>query len=44
MAVLEILQYPDPKLKKASQPVEVVTEDTVCLIREMVEAMYTARG
>ncbi len=44
MAVLEILKYPDPKLKKVSQPVEVVTEDTVCLIREMVEAMYTAPG
>lgn len=44
MAVLEILNYPDPKLKKVSQPVEAVTEDTVCLIREMVETMYTAPG
>lgn len=44
MAVLEILKYPEQKLKKASQPVEAVTEDTVCLIREMVETMYAAPG
>ena len=44
MALLKILKYPDPALKKASVPVEAVTVDTVRLIDDMVETMYEAPG
>ena len=44
MAILEILKYPDPLLKKASLPVTTVTKETVRLIQDMVETMYAAPG
>ncbi len=44
MTMLEILKYPDPILKKVSQPVVAIADDTIHLIREMVEAMYAAPG
>lgn len=44
MAILEILKYPDPTLKKVSLPVETITGDTARLIQDMVETMYAAPG
>ena len=44
MAVLHILKYPDPILKKVALPVEHISGDTVCLIQDMVETMYAAPG
>ena len=44
MALLKVLQYPDPTLKKASLPVEAVTAETVRLIEDMVETLYAAPG
>jgi len=44
MAVLEIFRYPDPTLKKVSQPVERITEDTLRLMQDMVETLYAAPG
>ncbi len=44
MAILEILKYPDPTLKKVSLPVEAITGDTARLIQDMVETMYAAPG
>lgn len=44
MAILGILKYPDPTLKKVSLPVQSITGDTVRLIQDMVETMYTAPG
>ena len=44
MAILEILKYPDPTLKKIAAPVEAVTAETVRLIGDMVETMYRAPG
>ncbi len=44
MAILEILKYPDPTLKKIATPVESVTAETVRLIGDMVETMYRAPG
>jgi peptide deformylase len=44
MAILEILKYPDPTLKKMAAPVEAVTAETVRLIGDMVETMYRAPG
>ncbi|HEY3306554.1 MAG TPA: peptide deformylase [Candidatus Binatia bacterium] len=44
MAILKILKYPDPILKKAAAPVESVTVETSRLIEDMVETMYRAPG
>lgn len=39
-----ILTYPDPELKKRSNPVTVITEKTRELVRDMAETMYDAPG
>ncbi|MGH6629617.1 MAG: peptide deformylase [Burkholderiales bacterium] len=44
MAILKIVKYPDPLLKKRSLPVENITGETVRLIQDMVETMYSAPG
>jgi peptide deformylase len=44
MAVLEILKYPHPILKKRSKEVERVDEGIKKLIRDMAETMYEANG
>jgi len=42
--VRTILSYPDPELKKKSQPVTVINEKTRELVRDMAETMYDAPG
>jgi peptide deformylase len=42
--VRTILTYPDPELKKCSNPVTVITEKTRELVRDMVQTMYDAPG
>ena len=44
MALLPILEYPDPRLKKVASPVEAFTPDVVRLVRDMAETMYSAPG
>lgn len=44
MAVLEILKYPDPKLKKKSLTVEKIDEKVRRLVEDMAETMYAAPG
>lgn len=44
MAVLEILKYPDPLLKKKALPVGTIDEGVEGLINNMVETMYAAKG
>jgi peptide deformylase len=44
MAILPILEVPDPRLRQISTPVEAVTDDTRALIRDMFETMYAAPG
>ena len=44
MAILDILTYPNPELKKISRPVEVVDGNMVELIDNMFETMYAAPG
>lgn len=44
MAVLEILKYPHPLLKKRSKEVERVDEEARKLIQNMTETMYAANG
>jgi peptide deformylase len=42
--VLDILEYPDPRLRKTAATVPVVTADIRKLVRDMVESMYAAPG
>ena len=42
--VLDILEYPDPRLRKIAATVPVVTADIRKLVRDMVETMYAAPG
>jgi len=44
MAVLEILKYPHRLLKKRSQEIEKIDENTRRLIQDMTETMYDASG
>jgi len=44
MALLEILEVPDPRLRQVSTPVEEVTDETRRLIADMLETMYEAPG
>jgi peptide deformylase len=44
MAVLEILRYPHPLLKKRSQEIEKIDENIKQLIEDMAETMYDANG
>src|SRR5271170_7634619 len=42
--LLDILEYPDPRLRKIAAPVPVVTADIRKLARDMAETMYSAPG
>jgi peptide deformylase len=44
MALLSILEVPDPRLRQISTPVEAVTDETRALIADMFETMYAAPG
>ena len=44
MPLLDILLYPDPRLRKKAKPVMRVTEDIQQLIDDMAETMYAAPG
>jgi len=44
MAVLEILEFPDPRLRTKAKPVAQVTDATRRLIDDMFETMYQAPG
>ena len=42
--LLDILEYPDPRLRKIAATVPVVTADIRKLVRDMAETMYAAPG
>lgn len=44
MAILPIVEVPDPRLRQISQPVEGVDDDLRKLIDDMFETMYAAPG
>jgi peptide deformylase len=44
MAVLEILEFPDPRLRTEASPLDRVTDATRTLIDDMFETMYAAPG
>ncbi len=44
MAVLPIVEVPDPRLRLVSQPVEAVDDSVRQLVSDMIETMYAAHG
>ena len=44
MAILTILEFPDPRLRRKASPVETVDDDLRTLIDDMFETMYQAPG
>ncbi len=44
MAIRDILEVPDPRLKSVSTPVEVFDDDLRALVADMFETMYAANG
>lgn len=44
MAILKILEFPDPRLRKAAAPVSVVNTEVKQFVRDLAETMYAAPG
>jgi len=44
MALLPVLQFPDPRLKQVAKPVTEITEETQQIIDDMFETMYALEG
>jgi peptide deformylase len=44
MAILDILEFPDPRLRTRARPLTEVTDSTRALIDDMFETMYAAPG
>jgi peptide deformylase len=44
MAVLEILEIPDPRLRDVAQPIAEVNDEARSLAADMLETMYAAHG
>lgn len=42
--ILPVLQYPDPRLKRVSEPVTEITPELRTLVDDMVETMYARDG
>lgn len=44
MAILEVLKYPDPRLREISKPVEKFSAALKALVEDMFETMYAENG
>ena len=44
MAFLEILHFPDPRLRKKATPVDKVNDQVRQTVKDMFETMYDAPG
>lgn len=44
MAILDILHFPDSRLRKTARPIEQITQQTQDLVDNMFETMYAAPG
>lgn len=44
MALLPILEYPDPRLRTVAKPIEAIDDSVTQLIDDMFETMYDAQG
>jgi peptide deformylase len=42
--LLNILEFPDPRLRKVAAPVAAITPEIAKLVRDMAETMYAAPG
>src|SRR5581483_12047482 len=44
MSQLELILYPDPRLRKVSEPVSQITPELLARCRDMFPVMYEAKG
>ena len=44
MAILNILEFPDPRLRKVAKPVTLFDDRLKTLSEDMIETMYDAPG
>jgi peptide deformylase len=44
MALRDVLQFPDPRLKRVSEPIEKITDEIRTLAQDMLEVMYDEPG
>jgi len=44
MAILDILEFPDPRLRTVAEPVTTVDDELRAFIDNMIETMYHAKG
>ena len=44
MSLLDVLIFPDPRLKKIAEPVQQVDENIKKFVNDMLETMYHAAG
>jgi peptide deformylase len=44
MSILDVLQFPDPRLRRKSEPVEKITDELRQLAADMLETMYDEPG
>ena len=44
MTILNILEFPDPKLRTKAVPVTTVDDGVRSLVKDMFETMYDAKG
>jgi peptide deformylase len=44
MALREVLLFPDPRLKRVSEPIEKITDEIRTLAQDMLEVMYDEPG
>ena len=44
MSVLDVLTFPDPRLRKVSQPVKAVEEENLSFAKNLVDTMYVEKG
>ena len=44
MSILQILEFPDPRLRKIAEPVIVFDKELEVLTKDMLETMYEAEG
>lgn len=44
MAILDVLQFPDPRLRRRAEPIEKITDELRQLAADMLETMYDEPG
>lgn len=44
MALLEILKFPDPRLKTVAEPITEINDELKQIVADMIETMYDANG